>query len=76
MKYFLKKLMGHEIFRSVVSWATKYFLKNLENLPAPPSYILNVRSLKHSKKRNSWLCERGLHDVTSFCHQYYCVKLC
>ena len=30
MKYFLKKLMGHEIFRSMVS----------------PSYMLNVRSLK------------------------------
>ena len=29
MKYFLKKLLGHEIFRSMVSWATKYFLKNL-----------------------------------------------
>ena len=29
MKYFLKKLMGHEVFRSMVSWATKYFLKNL-----------------------------------------------
>ena len=29
MKYFLKKLLGHEIFRSMVSWATKFFLKNL-----------------------------------------------
>ena len=28
-KYFPKKLQGHEIFRSVVSWATKFFLKNL-----------------------------------------------
>ena len=24
MKYFLKKLLGHELFRSMVSWATKF----------------------------------------------------
>ena len=29
MKYFPKKLLGHEIFRSKVSWATNFFLKNL-----------------------------------------------
>ena len=29
MKYFLKKLLGHEIFRSMVSWITKNFLKKL-----------------------------------------------
>ena len=29
MEYFLKKLLGHDIFRSMVSCATKYFLKNL-----------------------------------------------
>ena len=29
MKYFLKKLPGHKIFSSMVSWATKIFLKNL-----------------------------------------------
>ena len=29
MKHFLKKLRGHEKFRSMVSWATKYFSKNL-----------------------------------------------
>ena len=29
MKYFLKKLLGLEIFRSMVSWAMKKFLKNL-----------------------------------------------
>ena len=46
MKYFRKKLLGHEVFRSMVSWATKFFLKNLKN-PQPPSYILNVRSLKN-----------------------------
>ena len=41
MKYFLKKLGGHEIFRSMVSWATKYFLKKMENPPAPfPTYLM------------------------------------
>ena len=44
MKYFLKKIMGHEIFRSMVSWATKNVLKNLLIPPAPP-LLLNVRSL-------------------------------
>ena len=29
MKYFLKKLLGYKIFRSMVSWDAKYFLKNL-----------------------------------------------
>ena len=29
MKYFLKKLLGNEIFSSMVSWAKKCFLKNL-----------------------------------------------
>ena len=28
MKYFRKKLLGHEIFRSMVSWATIFFKKN------------------------------------------------
>ena len=28
IKHFLKKILGHEIFRSMISWATKYFLKN------------------------------------------------
>ena len=47
VKYFLKKLLGDKIFRFMVSWATKYFLKHLENSPPHhPSYILNARSLK------------------------------
>ena len=29
MKYFPKQLLGYEIYRSMVSWATKRFLKNL-----------------------------------------------
>ena len=29
MKYFQKKLLGDEIFRSMASWATKFFLKSL-----------------------------------------------
>ena len=41
MKYFLQKLLGHEIVRSMVSWATKIFLENLENrLVPPPTYLM------------------------------------
>ena len=29
MKFFPKKILGHEIFRSMVSWTTNSFLKNL-----------------------------------------------
>ena len=42
MKHFLKKLLGPEIFRSMVSWTTIFFL--IVKPPGPPSYILNVRS--------------------------------
>ena len=43
---FSEQLLGHEIFRSIVSWATKLCLKNLQNPPPlPTSYIVNVRSL-------------------------------
>ena len=45
-KYFLKKLLGHEIFWSMVSWATNFFFEKLVKPPRLPSYILNVRSLK------------------------------
>ena len=44
MKYFPKKLLGHEIFRSMVPWATNFFKKISKTL-RPSSYILNVRSL-------------------------------
>ena len=35
MKCLLKKLLRREIFRSMVSWAPKFALKNSENSPAP-----------------------------------------
>ena len=46
-KYFLKKLLGHEIFRSMVSWATNFFFffEKFIKLSDSPSYILNVRSV-------------------------------
>ena len=49
MKFFTKKLLGYEIFSSMIPWVTKYFLKNLLKPPTPtphshPSYILNVRA--------------------------------
>ena len=31
MKYFLKKLVGHEIFRSMISWSTIFFWKKLKD---------------------------------------------
>ena len=46
MKYFLKKLLGHEIFRSMVSCATNFFFEKFVKPSGPPSFILNVRSLK------------------------------
>ena len=43
MKYFLKKLLGHEKFRSMVSWATNFFLKNLQNpSPASPPILIKL----------------------------------
>ena len=44
-KYFPKKILGHEIFRSMVSWATNLFWKMCKTLRSSPSNILNVRSL-------------------------------
>ena len=50
MKYFLKKLLGHEIFRSMFSWATKIFFEKFVKPSGPPSYILNVHSLMFVNK--------------------------
>ena len=46
MKYFLKKLLGHEIFVSMVFWATNFFFEKFVKPSGPsPSYVLNVCSL-------------------------------
>ena len=45
MKNFLKKVLGHEIFRSIVSWTTIFFFEKFVQPSGPPSYILNVHSL-------------------------------
>ena len=43
MKYFREKLLGHEIFSSMVPWAAKFFLKNLSNLLASrPQYLISA----------------------------------
>ena len=49
MKYFLKKLLGQEIFRSMVSLGYEKFFEKFVTPSAPPSYILNVRSLTITK---------------------------
>ena len=43
MKYFLKKLLGHEVFRPMVSWATQIFLKNL---------LTSLTSRSNTRKRS------------------------
>ena len=47
IKYFLKKLLGHEKFTSMVYWAFKMFFEKFVKPSDPPplSYILNVRFL-------------------------------
>ena len=44
MKYFSTKLLGHEIFISMISWATNFFWKISKTL-WPSSYILNIHFL-------------------------------
>ena len=34
-KFFLKKLLGHEIFSPIILWATKIFLEKFEKPSAP-----------------------------------------
>ena len=65
MKYFLKKLMGHEVSSSMASWATKFFFEKFVKPFAPPSpsYILNVRSLKEIFQMPS-LCSIYLKRMT------------
>ena len=45
MNYFWKKLLGHEIFSTMVSWAMNVFETFVEP-SGPLSYILNVRFVK------------------------------
>ena len=82
MKYFLKKLLGHEIFRSMVSWGTKMFLKNLENPPAsPPTYLMFAPLLVFSFQLiNPYLyiscfpvINDDLKDSRYVCIRYTCV---
>ena len=42
MKYFLNKLLGHEIFRSMVLWATKIFEKFLKRSLTDIDYERNI----------------------------------
>ena len=41
MKDFQKILLGHEIFRSMISWTTIFFFeKFVKPSPAPPTYLM------------------------------------
>ena len=41
MKYFPKKLLNHEIFRCMVSWATNFFFqKCVKPSGSPPTYLM------------------------------------
>ena len=46
MKYFPKKSLGHEIFRSMVFWATNFFFEKFLKPSVSISYIHNVHSLR------------------------------
>ena len=64
MKYFLKKLLVHELSRSMVSWATKFFWKicKILRFPPPCTYLmytpwlqlLNTSHIFFSYKKVSW----------------------
>ena len=53
LKYFPKKLLGHEIFRSMLSWATNFFWKICKTLHLS-SYIFNVGSLTCSTNNDEY----------------------
>ena len=59
MKYFPKKLMGHEIFRSMVSCTTKIFFEKFvkPSVPQPPPTYLTYGPLR----------KETFFRVTNFC---------
>ena len=59
MKYFPKKLMGHEIFRSMVSCTTKIFFQKFvkPSVPQPPPTYLTYGPLR----------KETFFPVTNFC---------
>ena len=80
MKYFLKKLLRHEIFRSMISWTTnflKMFVKSSSPPPPPPplcpsSYILNVIYLKHYSVKNGSVSFFSSSDMPKLLHLLGC----
>ena len=77
MKYFLKNLLGLEIFRSMVSWATNIFWKFVKPPtrsprppPPPPTYLMTLVSY-------IWFCKTTF--LNSFCEKllyYYIIEFC
>ena len=47
MKHFLKKLLGHEIFKSMVFWATKSFFEKIVKPSGPPPTYLMYAPICH-----------------------------
>ena len=66
MKCFLKKLLGHEIFRSMVSWARKFFFEKFVKPSGPSSFILNVRFLTVGMRKYKSIIKKSKnkHDKT------------
>ena len=44
IKYFPKKLLGHEIFRPMFSWAKNFFFEKFAKPfgPPPPTYLMHA----------------------------------
>ena len=67
MKYFPKKLLDHEIFRSIVSWAPSFFFEKFVKPSSPSSYILNVRSLiRFEQMRKGSVSLKTINTLESF----------
>ena len=62
MKYFLKKLLGHEIFRSMASWATKNLLKKFVKPSAVRWIQTHPRWIYSVPGPNSLWYNDGLHS--------------
>ena len=62
MKNFLKRLLGHEIFRSMVSWPTNFFFWKICNILRPPPTLLHTYLYAPlNRKRNTWISHLNVY---------------